>query len=404
MPGAVAITSSGAELLIGVGAILVLLALLARLAARTGFSPIPLYLLAGLVIGSIAPRDLDSTVVEIGTQVAVILLLFMLGLEYVIDDIVVSLRSGYVAGLVDAALNFPPGFIMALALGWDWLPAVVLGGITYISSSSIIAKVLDDLGRLGNSETPGMLGVLVLEDLVMAPYLPLVSALLAGGSLLVGVGWSAGATALTVGALAFARRHGPSLSRRLAHPKSEVVLLSVMGLLLMAGGAAELGHISGGVVAFLVGLSISGSIAERARELLGPLRDLFAALFFLSFGFMVDETAIPGVIGVAALLWAITTVTKMATGWVAVRATSGVAGRLRAGTALVARGEFSIIIAGLGAAAAGADRRLAPLAAVYVLLTAVSAPVLSRYATWIAGRLPRRRPAGDARGLATRDG
>jgi CPA2 family monovalent cation:H+ antiporter-2 len=387
--GALAITPNGAVLLIEVGGVLILLALLARLAARTGFSPIPLYLLAGLVIGSVAPADLDAGAVEIGTQIAVILLLFMLGLEYVVDDVVGSLRSSYAAGLADIALNFPPGLLAGLVMGWDVLPSVVLGGVTYISSSSIVAKVLDDLGRLGNSETPGMLAVLVLEDLAMAPYLPLVAALLAGGSLLVGVGWAAGATAITVAALAVARRHGPSLSRRLAHPKSEVVLLSVMGLLLIAGGVAELGHVSGGVVAFLVGLSISGSIAQRARELLGPLRDLFAALFFMSFGFLVDETAIPSVIGVAVLLWAVTAATKMVTGWVAVRATSGVPGRLRAGTALVARGEFSIVIAGLAATASGIDRRLAPLAAVYVLLTAVTAPLLTRYSDAIARRLQR---------------
>jgi monovalent cation:H+ antiporter-2, CPA2 family len=389
--GALAITPNGAVLLIEVGGVLILLALLARLAARTGFSPIPLYLLAGLVIGSVAPADLDAGAVGIGTQIAVILLLFMLGLEYAVDDVVGSLRSSYPAGLADIALNFPPGLLAGLVMGWDVLPSVVLGGVTYISSSSIVAKVLDDLGRLGNSETPGMLAVLVLEDLAMAPYLPLVAALLAGGSLLVGVGWAAGATAITVAALAVARRHGPSLSRRLAHPKSEVVLLSVMGLLLIAGGVAELGHVSGGVVAFLVGLSISGSIAQRARELLGPLRDLFAALFFMSFGFLVDETAIPSVIGVAVLLWAVTAATKMATGWVAVRAASGVPGRLRAGTALVARGEFSIVIAGLAATATGVDRRLAPLAAVYVLLSAVSAPLLTRYATRAAGLWPTRR-------------
>ncbi len=391
MTGALAITSSGAVLLIEAGGILLVLALLARLAARTGFSPIPLYLLAGLVIGALAPRDLDAGAVEIGTQIAVILLLFMLGLEYVIDDVVASLRSSFVAGLVDLALNFPPGLLMGLVIGWDWLPCIVLGGVTYVSSSSIVAKVLDDLGRLGNSETPGMLAVLVLEDLAMAPYLPLVAALLAGGTLLVGLGWAATATAITVAALAVARRHGPSLSMRLAHPKSEVVLLSVIGLLLIGGGAAELGHVSGGVVAFLVGLSISGSIAQRARELLGPLRDLFAALFFLSFGYMVDESAIPGVLAAATLLWAITMVTKVVTGWVAVRATSGVPGRLRAGTALVARGEFSIVIVGLAAVAGGVDRRLAPLAAVYVLLTAVTAPLLTRYAGHLARLWPARR-------------
>jgi len=384
----VAVTPNGAVLLIAIGAVLLLLAVLARLAARTAFSPIPLYLLAGLIIGSIGPRDLDPTAVEIGTQVAVILLLFMLGLEYVVDDVVGSLRSSLPAGLADLALNFPPGFAIGLLMGLDVLQAAVLGGVTYISSSSIVAKVLDDLGRLGNREVPGMLSVLVLEDLAMAPYLPLIAALLAGGSLLVGLGWGLGAALLTFVALSLARRHGPTLSRHLAHPKSEVVLLTVMGLLLMAGGAAELGHVSGGVIAFLVGLSLSGSLAERARELLAPLRDLFAALFFMSFGFLVDETAIPRVLGLAVVLFAITAVTKMATGWVAVRAMSGTPGRLRAGTALVARGEFSIVIASL-AVGAGVDRRLAPLAAVYVMLTAVSAPLLTRYSDAMARALRR---------------
>lgn len=389
MDGALAITSNGATLLIEVGAVLLVLALLARLAARTGFSPIPLYLLAGLAIGAVAPRDLDSGTVELGTQIAVILLLFMLGLEYTVDDVVGSLRSGYAAGLVDAALNFSPGFIVGLALGWDVLPAVVLGGVTYISSSSIIAKVLDDLGRLGNSETPGLLSILVLEDLAMAPYLPFVAVLLAGGSALAAVGSAAGAAALAALALAIAHRHGPLLSRRLSHPKSEVVLLSVMGLLLIAGGVAELARVSGGVVAFLVGLSVSGSIAQRARELLGPLRDLFAALFFVSFGFAVDVAAIPDVVGVAVLLWVVTAVTKMVTGWLAVRATSAAPGRLRAGTALIARGEFSIVIAGI-AVVAGTESLLAPLAATYVLLTAVSAPLLTRYAGDVAVRLRQR--------------
>ena len=398
--GALAITSDGASLLIEVGAVLIVLALLARLAARTAFSPIPLYLLAGLAIGAVAPRDLDAAAVDIGTQIAVILLLFMLGLEYSIDDVVSSLQSGLFAGLVDAVLNFTPGLVAGLLLGWDWLPSVVLGGVTYISSSSIIAKVLDDLGRLGNSETPAMLGVLVLEDLVMAPYLPFVAVLLAGDGLPLAATAAVGAAGLAFVALLFARRHGPRLSRRLSHPKSEVVLLSVVGLLLIAGGVAELAHVSGGIVAFLVGLSVSGSIAQRARELLSPLRDLFAALFFVTFGYVVEVGQIPDVLLMAVVLWAVTAATKVATGWVAARGASGVPGRVRAGTALVARGEFSIVIAGL-AAASGAEPRLAALAATYVLFTAVSGPLLTRYADTITHRL-RRAPAGPPRAAACR--
>jgi CPA2 family monovalent cation:H+ antiporter-2 len=374
----VAVSAGGAGFLLEVGAVLLILAVLARIAARTAFSPIPLYLIAGLVIGAVAPPNLDPGFIVIESQIAVILLLFMLGVEYTIDDITGSLRSGAGASIADLVLGFPPGFLMGLALGWDVLPSLLLGGVTYISSSSIVAKVLDDLGRLGNSETPSVLSVLVVEDLAMAPYLPLVAVLLAGGGALKAGGLAAAATALAIGALILARRHGRLLSKGISHPKSEVVLLTVVALLLLAGGAAELLNVSAGVVAFLVGLSISGSIADRTRELLGPLRDLFAALFFVSFGLQIDSAAIPGTLGVAAILFAVTMAGKMVTGWLAARRTSGPAGRLRAGTALVARGEFSIVIAGLGVAA-GVESGLGPLAATYVLLTAIAGPLLTRY-------------------------
>jgi CPA2 family monovalent cation:H+ antiporter-2 len=321
----------------------------------------------------------------------VVLLLFMLGLEYTGDEVAASLRASLPAGLADLVLNFPPGFLAGLLLGWDPLEALLLGGVTYISSSSIVAKVLDDLDRLGNRETPAILGVLVLEDMAMAPYLPLVAVLVAGGSLLAGALSVAAAVAAVAGALVVALRHGRAVSRGLHHPSDEVVLLTIFGLLLVVGGIAESLQLSAGVVAFLVGLMISGAVAERARQLLAPLRDLFAALFFVLFGLQIDVGAVPQVIGVAAALWLITAATKMATGWIAARGSAAVPGRLRAGTVLVARGEFSIVIAGL-AVAAGRESQLAPLAATYVLLTALSGPLLTRYADRLAPLIVRRKP------------
>jgi CPA2 family monovalent cation:H+ antiporter-2 len=387
----VAVSAGGAAFLLEVGAVLLILAVLARLAARTAFSPIPLYLVAGLVIGAVAPPNLDPDIIVIESQIAVILLLFMLGVEYTIDDIAGSIRTAAGPSVADLALGFPPGFLMGLALGWDVLPALLLGGVTYISSSSIVAKVLDDLGRLGNSETPAILSILVVEDLAMAPYLPLIAVLLAGGGAFKAIGLATAATALALVALVFARRHGHVLSRGIAHPKSEVVLLTVVGLLLLAGGAAELLSVSAGVVAFLVGLSISGSIANRTRELLSPLRDLFAALFFVSFGLQIDVAAIPGTLGMAALLFVVTAAAKVLTGWLAARRTSAAPGRLRAGTALVARGEFSIVIAGLGVTA-GVEAGLGPLAATYVLLTAIAGPLLTRYSNGLLALGRRLRP------------
>jgi len=373
-----------ARFFVEVGAVLLILAGLARIARRTGFSPIPLYLLAGLVIGATAPREISPDVVAIETQVAVILLLFMLGLEYTGAELAGSLRAGLPAGLVDGALNFTPGVVCGLLLGWNALECLLLGGVTYISSSSIIAKVLDDLDRLGNRETPAILSVLVIEDLAMAPYLPLVTVLIIGGGFAAGALSAGLAMAAVTAAVYVALRHGRRVSRGISHTSDEVVLLTVCGLLLLAGGLGEALQISAAVVAFLIGLMISGSLAARARQLLGPLRDLFAAFFFVLFGLQVDIGGVTSVLGVAVALWGVTALTKFFTGWYAAAGSGcSVRGRVRAGTALIARGEFSIVIAGLGLAA-GTESALGPLAAAYVLITAVSGPLLTRYANNLA--------------------
>src|ERR1041385_8134818 len=145
-------THNLSHVFIELGAAIVGLAVLARLANRLGFSAIPLYLLAGLAFGNggLAPLDVSESFIRIGAEIGVLLLLFMLGLEYTGEDLKHHLRIGLPAGAVDFVLNFPPGLITGLLLGWTPLAAVLLGGVTYISSSGIIAKVLGDLKRLNN--------------------------------------------------------------------------------------------------------------------------------------------------------------------------------------------------------------------------------------------------------------
>src|SRR5512147_890841 len=140
---------------IELGIIIVGLSILTRLASRWGFSAIPLYLLAGLAFGNggILPLQFSEEFVHVGAEIGVILLLFMLGLEYSGEELGANLKTGLPAGIVDFILNFPPGLIMGLLLGWSPLAAMLLGGVTYISSSGIIAKVLAELGRLNNHET-----------------------------------------------------------------------------------------------------------------------------------------------------------------------------------------------------------------------------------------------------------
>lgn len=381
--------------LVELGAVLFLLGVLGRLAARIGMSPVPLYLLGGLLIGvggllfsgADPSGTLRSPVAAIGdfsslaAEIGVVLLLLTLGLEYSARELVTGLRGSWRSGLLDVALNFTPGAAAGWLVGWGPVGAVVLGGITYISSSGIIAKVLNDLGRVGNRETPVMLSVLVFEDLAMAVYLPLMTALVAGSAFAAGLR-AVGIALVVVAAVLFtALRFGPQISRLVYSPEQETFLLKVLGLALLVAGVAGALQVSAGVGAFLLGIAISGAAAKQARSVLEPLRDMFAALFFVLFGMNVDPRTLPPVLLGALALAVVTAATKVATGYLAARAAGiGVAGRWRAGATLTIRGEFSIVIAGLATASGTLPAEVSAFATAFVLILAVAGPLLTRSA------------------------
>ncbi|GHJ48780.1 potassium transporter [Catellatospora sp. TT07R-123] len=383
----------GAVTLIEIGAVILALGLLGALSVRVGISPIPLYLLAGLAFGKGGLLPLVSTeeFTATGAEIGVILLLFTLGLEYTAPELVGTLRHNAPAGLVDLVLNSAPGVIAALLLGWGPVAAVALGGITYVTSSGITAKVLADLNWLGNREVPVVLSLLVFEDLTMAVYLPILTAMLAGVGFLAGLTTLgiAGATITVI--LVVALKFGKWVEKFVHSPSEEVLLLKVLGLTIVVAGVAQQLQVSAAVGAFLVGIALSGPLAHTARELLTPLRDLFAAVFFVFFGLQTDPAQLPPVIGIALALAVAGIATKLATGWWAARrAGIHAAGRLRAGVALLPRGEFNIVIAGL-AVAAGINPRLGPLAAAYVLILAVLGPLVARGVEPVVRRLAQRR-------------
>jgi CPA2 family monovalent cation:H+ antiporter-2 len=367
------------EVFIEFGAILLGLAIVARLSNQLGFSPIPFYLLlgVGLTLVGFSPQEHTADFIEIGAEIGIILLLFMLGLEYTGEELGHILKSGVSNGVADVLLNFTPGIIFGFILGWHPIAAILLGGVTYISSSGVIAKVLNDLDWLPNRETPTMLSILVFEDLVMALYLPIVVVLIVGADMQTAVISLTAALAAVAVILFCAIRFGEPVSNVLAHKSNEVVLLTAFGAVLLVAGIAQQMQISSAVGAFLVGIGLSGTLAEQAREIITPLRDLFAATFFISFGLHIDPTAIPPVLLLAVALAIISGATKILTGWWAAKqAGVGSKGRWRAGVGLIARGEFSIVIAGLAGTAL--EPQLAPLAAAYVLLMALSGPILTR--------------------------
>jgi CPA2 family monovalent cation:H+ antiporter-2 len=382
------------RVLVELGVVLLVLAVLGRLAARADLPSIPLYLLAGLLLGqgSLFPLDASAEFIRVGADVGVVLLLLLLGLEFEPEELRDGLRANWPAGALDLVANFVPGWLLGLALGWSATSALLLGGITYISSSGIIAKLLGDLDRLGNRETPVVLSVLVIEDIVMAVFLPLSGVLLVGASFTEGAVSIAIALAVVVVAFIVALRWSGSLSRLLDTRSAELLLLTVLGLTLFVAGLAAEVQVSAAVGAFLLGVMLSGQIAERGRALLEPIRDVFGGLFFVFFGLQIDPAALGPVLLPALGLAAVTAATKVGTGWWAARrAGIGRAGRVRAGVALVPRGEFSIVIAGLGVAA-GIEDDLGPLAACYVLILAVAGSLAMRYVDGSsAGHRPSRR-------------
>ncbi|GAA4144312.1 cation:proton antiporter [Phytohabitans flavus] len=368
-------------LLIELGALLFGLGLLGRLSRRIGLSPIPLYLLAGLAFGhgGLIPLSASEEFIAVGAEIGVILLLVMLGLEYSARELIGNLRTNAPAGLLDGVLNAVPGLAFGLLLGWGWVAALVLAGITWVSSSGVIAKVLADLGRLGNRETPVMLSILVIEDLAMALYLPLLTAVLAGTGLIGGAKALSIAVGTVVVVLLVALRYGHAISSFISARDPEALLLGVLGLTLLVAGLAAQLQVSAAVGAFLVGIALSGPVAHHATELLSPLRDLFAAVFFVFFGLATTPADMPPVLLPALGLAVVTMGTKIITGYIAAkRAGIALPGRVRAGLGLMPRGEFSIVIAGLAVATPGIEPKLAPLATAYVLITVVTGPMLAR--------------------------
>jgi CPA2 family monovalent cation:H+ antiporter-2 len=189
--GVAAASGDTAVVFIETGAVVVGLAFLARIADRARISAVPLYVVAGLAVGEggLAPLDVSGDFIRLVGDIGALLLLLMLGLAYSPEELRTGLASGIGPGVVNGVVNFVPGLAIGLILGSDIRAAFLLGGVCWVSSSGVVAKVLADLGRLGNRETPAVLNLLVLEDLAMAVFLPVAGGVVTGGGVAASRTW-----------------------------------------------------------------------------------------------------------------------------------------------------------------------------------------------------------------------
>ena len=372
-----------------VGLALALVAGAALLGWKLKFSTAPFLIVAGMLVGPHAPHvgmlDLRFTesapIIAFMGRLGVLFLLFYLGLEFSVGRLVRSGRSIAVGGSIYIGINFTLGLLYPALLGWPLKETLVAAGITTISSSAIVAKVLVDLRRTANPETEMILGIIMFEDVFLAVYLSVVSGLvLSGSTSLGGVLLSAGmALAFMLGVLGLGRLAVPWLNRALRINSGEVLLLLVSAALLLVAGAGETIHVAEAIGALLLGLVLAETEhRERIEHLIVPFRDFFGALFFFGFGLSIDPFALGGAVWITLGAVALTLVGNVAAGMLAGRSAGlSPAGSANVGLTVVSRGEFSIVVASLGAAG-GLMQVLQPFAALYVLILAILGPLLTR--------------------------
>lgn len=367
-------------ILLEIGGVLLLLGIVAFVATKIALSSVPLFLLIGLFFGTggLVPLNLSGDFLNIGAQMGAILLLLLMGLEYSARELGQSFRSSKSVILLDVLINGLPGILIALLAGWGVKGALLLGGITYVSSSGIASELIRESGWAKSQVAKRTILVLISEDLILAPYLPLITSTLLGVGLLSGIISVSIALLITGFVLLIGVKRANWFSRIFRKFTASSLLLTIFGLALVAAGAAGLAGFSGAIAAFLVGLLLTGEVASAIRTRLAPLRDFFAAIFFIFFGLSVNPARILDVLGLVVVLTIIGIFGKILIGWWIARDLQDPMSWRRVGIFLIPRGEFSVIIAGFSTTL-NFSENLKALTIGYVIATTLSASLLLRF-------------------------
>ncbi|GED31153.1 cation:proton antiporter [Brevibacillus centrosporus] len=390
-----------------VGLALALIALAGFLSVKLKFSIVPFYILVGMVVGPHAPdiglfdlRFIQSApLIEFMGRVGVLFLLFYLGLEFSVGRLIKAGRSIAVGGTIYIVINFTLGLLFGWVAGFPLKEILIIAGITTISSSAIVAKVLVDLKRTANRETEMILGIIMFEDIFLAVYISIVSGLvLSGATSLMGVLSSALiALGYMLLLIIVGRKLVPFLNRALNIKSNEVFMITVFAALFLIAGFSETIHVAEAIGALLVGLILAETQhMKRIEHMILPFRDFFGAMFFFSFGLTIDPLSLGGAVWLSIGAVIVTIIGNVAAGMLAGKSAGlNAKASTNIGLTIVSRGEFSIIMANLGKAGALMEI-LQPFAALYVLILAILGPLLTKESKKIYGLLSKILPVDKA--------
>ena len=362
------------------------LGVLGLTASRFGLSAIPAYLFAGILLGPNEPEFLKlvqpSEVTDFVAEIGLIFLLFFLGLEFSVDRLVRSGRHVGLGGAADLLVNAGLGLLVGVAAFGPTFAALVLAACIYVSSSAIAVKALTDFRRLADDETDLVLAILLFEDIAIAAVLGFAAT--GGGSVATTAGVTLKALAFVAASLAASHWLGARLGRLLGRLELEFFLLAVFGFVIGMSAVAKELDMSEAIGALMAGVVLSDSgVREEIEQRFFAVRDVFAALFFFAFALTIELDRTADVGWIVALALAATLLGKVGVGVVAGRLGGfSVRQGVNAGAALVAHGEFTIILAQLAAgnAALAAAHRddIAAFAGLYVLASATVGVVLMK--------------------------
>ena len=373
------------------------------IANRLDQSIIPFYIVVGMVLSEfvLGRAELpvigdtlfisESEFIALGAELGIVFLLFFLGLEFNLSRLLDKKEEIGTAGTIDLAINFGAGLILGWLVFGSLLPAFLTAGIVYISSSAVITKSLIDLGWIANDESEPMLGTLVYEDLFIAVYLAVVNAIVLGSGGVAEASFDIGVAIVFILALLFLVYFGTAWFQRLVSVDSnEFTVLRTVGVLVLIAGAALALGVSEAVAAFFIGMAFSATDhVHELEELLEPLRDTFAAVFFFWIGLVTDPLLFSSVVGLIALAVVVTTPTKLVSGFLGGRAFGLDTRRsTRVALGMTTRGEFSLIIATIAISGAEAGTFPTELATTinafavgYVLIMAILGTTLMQYSS-----------------------
>lgn len=378
--------------LLVLGIALLALVALALVVRTLGQSVIPAYILFGVVVG---PFGFELGAVTVGipmptllslpAALGVVLLLFFVGLELTVTDLLANRQRFARAGIVDVGLSLSLGFAVGLVAGFTLLEAAFLALVVFNSSTVIVAKSVVDLGWIGTREGDAIFGVIVIEDLVTAALFGVLSAVVGGGpglsfltALLVGFAFLALLTAVAL-------RGGDRIGRAFRPLESELFVVASLGVAAVVGGLGILTRTSEAVAAFLAGGAFrNAGLLSEAEQYLAPLRDVFAVVFFVWVGAQTDPRVVGRVAPLVAAASIVTLLGQLVSGYYAGRAYGlDAKGAVRMGAALTPRGEFSLVIAAFLTTAgttATLTETIPAFTVGYILVTSIVGSVLLRRA------------------------